>query len=531
MAHAATLRDRKSGSSSASAIAVRSAVLYARVSSKDQEKEGYSIPAQERLLREYAPSHGLAITREFVDVETAKATGRQGFTAMLSYLTKHHASCRTILVEKTDRLYRNIKDWVTIDELDLEIHFVKENLVHSQESRSSEKFLHGIKVLMAKNYIDNLGEEASKGMLEKARSGTWPSSAPLGYQNAPGPDGKRTITLNPETAPHIIKLFLRYATGEESLDTLTQKAAADGLRRKGKPVNRATIHTILRNHFYVGAFTWRGVTYQGKHEPLITQALFDSVQRVLDRRHEGRARKITHDFTYTGILRCGHCTSSMVGELKKGRYVYYHCTGYRGNCHEPYVREESLHEEFGAVLRRIQLPNELLEWLTEELRLTRQDADRRHDDAISRLRAEHDRLQSRLDAMYVDKLDGKIPQAFYEEKAGEWRREQARLNAKINDLQTTDDAIDAEKTIDLLHLANQAADHYPTQPPSEQRALLRTVVHSATWKHGELAIAYNEPCGALSHSTRHDPSHGKKGVWPTRPGWPARRDSNARPTA
>jgi ParB-like chromosome segregation protein Spo0J len=47
---------------------------------------------------------------------------------MLAFL-KRSASCRTILVEKTDRLYRNLKDYVTLDELDLEIHFVKENVV------------------------------------------------------------------------------------------------------------------------------------------------------------------------------------------------------------------------------------------------------------------------------------------------------------------------------------------------------------------------------------------------------------------
>jgi site-specific DNA recombinase len=45
---------------------------------------------------------------------------------MVQYLKKHKATCRTILVEKTDRLYRNPKDWVTLDELDVEIHFVKE---------------------------------------------------------------------------------------------------------------------------------------------------------------------------------------------------------------------------------------------------------------------------------------------------------------------------------------------------------------------------------------------------------------------
>ena len=58
-----------------------------------------------------------------------------------------------LLVEKTDRLYRNLKDYVILDDLDLDIHLVKEGQVLSRDSRSSEKFMHGIKVLMAKNYI------------------------------------------------------------------------------------------------------------------------------------------------------------------------------------------------------------------------------------------------------------------------------------------------------------------------------------------------------------------------------------------
>nr|WP_280178807.1 hypothetical protein [Mesorhizobium delmotii] len=70
-----------------------------------------------------------------------------------------------MLVEKTDRLYRNLKDWVTLDELEIEIHLVKESVVLSRDSRSSEKFMHGIKVLMAKNYIDNLSEEAHRCLI------------------------------------------------------------------------------------------------------------------------------------------------------------------------------------------------------------------------------------------------------------------------------------------------------------------------------------------------------------------------------
>ena len=156
------------------------AVVYARVSSKDQEREGFSIPAQLKLLRQYARAQHLIIAREFVDVETAKQSGRGGFGEMIATL-RADTSCRTILVEKTDRLYRNIKDWMTVDELDVTIHFVKENAVVSKDSRSSDKFLHGIKVLMAKNYVDNLSEEVKKGLLEKAEQGHWPTRAPVGY--------------------------------------------------------------------------------------------------------------------------------------------------------------------------------------------------------------------------------------------------------------------------------------------------------------------------------------------------------------
>ena len=156
------------------------AVLYARVSSKEQEKEGFSIPAQEKLLEGYAHENGFRLEARYVDVETAKRAGRPGFAEMVALLRKN-PKCRVLIVEKTDRLYRNFKDYVTLDEIEgLEIHLVKEGTVISQDSRSSEKFIHGIKVLMAKNYIDNLSEETRKGMTEKASQGIWPSFAPLG---------------------------------------------------------------------------------------------------------------------------------------------------------------------------------------------------------------------------------------------------------------------------------------------------------------------------------------------------------------
>src|SRR5512139_1098458 len=82
------------------------AVIYARVSSKEQEKEGFSIPAQIKILTSYAKDNEQSIIRKFEDVETAKQTGRPGFDEMLNFL-KQTTDCRILLVEKTDRLYRN----------------------------------------------------------------------------------------------------------------------------------------------------------------------------------------------------------------------------------------------------------------------------------------------------------------------------------------------------------------------------------------------------------------------------------------
>src|ERR1700732_968759 len=224
----------------------KQAVIYARVSSKEQQKEGFSIPAQLKLLKEYAAAQGFVVAQEYVDVETAKQTGRAAFGEMVACL-KAPPSVVVMLFEKTDRLYRNLKDWVTVDELDVEMHFPKEGVVLSRESRSSEKFMHGIKVLMAKNYIDNLSEEARKGMQEKAEQGIWPTKAPLGYRNILGPEGKKIITPDPNIAPIITHLFGWYAPGTLSLKDVAEKARSAGLvyRRTGAAVPVSTIHLIL----------------------------------------------------------------------------------------------------------------------------------------------------------------------------------------------------------------------------------------------------------------------------------------------
>jgi site-specific DNA recombinase len=476
-----------------SVVERRTALLYARVSSKEQDREGFSIPAQLRLLREYAVAGGIGVGREFIDVETAKQAGRTGFSAMVDCLRRAREPGRVILVEKTDRLYRNLKDWVTLDELDLEIHFVKEGVVLSRESRSSEKFIHGIKVLMAKNYIDNLSEEVRKGMLEKAAEGIWPTRAPLGYVNTEGEDGKRVIQVDPLTAPMVTEIFEWYGSGRYSLQEVTRMAAHAGLRYRssGAKVPRSTVHAILRNPVYHGDVVWDGRIFRGVHVPIVSRQLWNEVQAVLSGR-PGKHRLSRRDFAFAGLLTCGHCGCSLSGQIKKGRYVYYHCTGFRGHCGEPYVREETLEKKFTELLGGLHIDADILEWLTDALRSSHRDERHFHEAAIARLHGEYSALQRRLDAMYVDKLDGGIDAATFDRLSGEWRAEQGRLLDTLHQHQNANVAYFAEGA-QLLELASRSQELFAKQEPSEKRKLLDCVLSNCSWKGGELTPAFRQP--------------------------------------
>ena len=507
----------------------RCAVLYARVSSKEQE-QGYSIRAQRELLRSYAAERAMLIQQEFLEVETAKTTGRPVFAEMLGYI-QGHASCGVLLVEKTDRLYRNFKDYLTIDELGLEVHLVKENDIQTKDSRSGAKFMHGIRVLMAKNYIDNLREEVQKGLRTKAAQGLFPSYAPLGYLNTKGPDGKRIIVPDPLLGPMITRLFTWFAAGEHSLKALAAIAYAEGFRfRKTRnKIPITTLHKILRKRIYMGEFDYAGTTYQGNHEPLVTREIWERVQEILDGRHAKKHRKVTHDFAFSGMVSCGHCGCSLVGEIKKKRYVYYHCTGYRGKCPEPHTREEVLERQFTDSLHDLIIPPPVLEWLQAELITSDVNAQAAREQLLRRDQAELERLQKRLDVLYDDRLDERIDASTYDQKAAEVRQQQERARRRVADAQAIT-LPPATQAVDLMALTSKAADLFLEQPGTEQRKLLRLVLETANWKGGELRMSFREPFSQIRLTNRA--SHTNNGCLAANGSdsdmWRRKRDSNPR---
>lgn len=314
-----------------------------------------------------------------------------------------------------------------------------------------------------------------------------------------GSDGKKTIEPDPEHSPRVIKLFEWYATGKYSLDEVAEMAQEAGFvyRKSKKPVSRAALHAILKKRIYTGKFDWKGKTYQGKYPPIISEELWEKVQTILSQRSEKKHRKVKHDLAFARLIACGHCGCALVGEIKKSQYVYYHCTGYKGKCPEPFVREEVLEECFTDILKGLVFDEEILALVREALRQSHEDAKRFHEESMARLEAEHTKLQGRIDAMYVDKLDGVVDAAFFERKATGWRAEQEKLLRAIAGHQQANQTY-LEEGVQLLELARRAPELFARQEPQEKRRLLDFVLSNCTWKDGKLTVTFRQPFDLLA---------------------------------
>ena len=486
---------------------MKKAVLYARVSSKEQEREGFSIPAQLKLLQEYAFRNDFRILQEFVDIETAKTTGRQNFESMVQFLKKDR-DCRIVLVEKTDRLYRNLRDAVTLEDLDIEIHLVKEGQVISKDAKSQTKLIHGMHLVLARHYIENLREEVKKGMREKAEQGIFPSRPPFGYRNN---KGERTIEVHPQNAAIVKRIFELYASGKYSLSELRRVIRTE----TGRTISRAHLHTTLTNPFYVGNFIWGGKLYRGTHPTFIDFDLYEQVQRVVQSHNKPKYGK--QEIAFRGLLTCAHDNCMITGERKKGKYVYYRCTGHRGKCDTPRFREQELSGSLGEILKNIHIPDSVLVAVQESLDRDQQRI--RSEAATHRAGLEQQltAVRRRMDQGYQDKLDGRIPEDFWERKMSEWRPEEQRIQSALKALQDPgpDRILSAKR---ILELANKAYSLYVRQKPDEQVKLLRMVLLNCSIDGLSIYPVYRKPFDSIVQRARNEE-------------WSGRADLNCRPLA
>ena len=342
--------------------------LYARKSTEDDEKQALSIDSQIKEMIEMAEKQGLEVAEIKKESHSAKQSGNR---PVLNQVIEgiRQGMYQGILTWAPDRLSRNAGDLGVLVDL-IDNGYLKEIRTHGQNFSNSpnDKFLLMILCSQAKLENDCKSENVKRGLRAKCSMGWRPGLPPLGYLHDKYADkGKRKVLLDPKRAPVIKQMFEKVAyeqwSGRRLFHWLNYETKFKS--RYGKKIALSTIYQILNESFYYGKFEYpRGSDkwYKGKHEPIISENLFNEVKAKLSvppRRYPG-----TIDFAFTKLFYCGTCGSTITAEEKfkhqingnTHRYVYYHCSrGKDRNCREGAIREENLMKQLVELMDRVDI--------------------------------------------------------------------------------------------------------------------------------------------------------------------------------
>ena len=462
---------------------IRTAAAYIRVSTDDQTE--YSPDAQLRELREWAAAHELVLDDRFIYADEGlsgrKAEKRPAFQEMIRTAKLKEHPFDVILVHKFDRFARSREDSVVYKSMlkrcGVEVISIKEPLADGSYAGVMEAIYESF----AEAYSINLGQEVKKGMTEKALRGEPQTAPPYGYtlsvvaadhschnpspafpvqspllskeggpqdreiypHQPPAGQSNRTFVPHPVEAEYVREIFRRFASGEGLFPIAKWMTAAGQRTHRGNPFENRTVEYILRNPVYIGKLRWNPagrsrrdfddpniITADGIHEPLITQELWDAVQRRMAEvkarwTYHGRPAGDRHHWI-CGIVRCAACGSTLIWSqphfLKCNNYV-------RGRCkHSQHIAVERLEEALLAQLRAHVLagpPPEIRLLRAETSELSRARLLRQQLDAV-------EKKQTRLLDAFLGGAEIPIPR--YNEMSAALNREADELRAQLSAL-------------------------------------------------------------------------------------------------
>ncbi|MCX7746792.1 MAG: recombinase family protein [Clostridia bacterium] len=312
----------------------QTAAIYVRVSTEEQAREGYSIPAQIETLTQYCKLYQINIYKIYKDlgISGKNVISRPGLNELLLDASKGFFDC--VLVWKISRLSRNLKDLlILVDKLEQSsvafISYSEKFDTSNPVGRMTLQILGSIAEFERNTLIENV----KLGLNQKALQGHWTGNHVLGYDNL-----NKKLAINHHEAKIVQRIYRLFQEGNGAFKI------ADILNKEGYRTKRNAlfgkdyIHRVLTNPVYKGWVRHQvksGENYfevKGVHDPIIEEESFETVQNKLKNRSL-RLPKNPNDFILSGLLRCPKCNNTMVSRYgynkgKTKKYRYYICGNY-----------------------------------------------------------------------------------------------------------------------------------------------------------------------------------------------------------
>ncbi len=407
------------------------AVVYVRVSTKEQVEEGNSLSTQEKICRDYASHKGYDIAEVFIEQgESAKTADRTELQKLLRYCSDKKNGIKAVIIYRLDRLSRNTDDYsqlrLLLKRYGVEIKSTSEHFDNNPVGRFMENTMANI----AQFDNDIRAERCSGGMKDAMRDGRYVWCAPVGYSNV-RILGKATIAQN-DMAPLVRETFELVAANNHSIEDIRQIMEKRGLALKsGKPLGKPYFYQLFRNRTFMGLIEKFGESHKGNFEPIVKEELFNQVQRVLKNRGKKMSnyKRDSDDFPlrrFAFSVEGRKITGSWSQGGNKKKYPFYNF-GLKGSN----LKRDEVHDEFKSFLDSYSFKENHINLLKEEMKKKLVKAGERERKEADGMRKRLLELEQKQSTLVQKNLDGVISDILLKQQLGYIEKEMFELQTSL----------------------------------------------------------------------------------------------------
>lgn len=294
---------------------------YVRVST-DNQLENYSIEEQTDRLRSFCQAKDIQIVNIYTDGGFSGGnTNRPALQQMLADIEA--GIIEIVVVHKLDRLSRSQKDTLMLIEdkfMANHVDFISVNENFDTTTPFGRAMI-GMLSVFAQLEKDQITERFTMGRIGRAKNGFYHggSTAPTGYDYV---DGR--LVVNEYEALQVQDLFERFSKGYP-LHNCWRYMQEKYVTKYGAWKSEALVRNVLKNNIYIGMVKFKGKSYKGIHEPIISTELYQTVQDILTRPRPNMPSCKRCPFKagtlLSGLIYCGKCGARCHGE--HGNYSCY----------------------------------------------------------------------------------------------------------------------------------------------------------------------------------------------------------------
>ncbi len=424
------------------------AVIYVRVSTKEQVDEGNSLSTQEKICREYCIKNNYNIANIFIEQgESAKTANRTELQKLFTYCADKKNNVNAVIIYKLDRLSRNTDDYsyirLLLKKYEIEIKSTTENFGNN----SAGRFMENMFANVAQFDNDVRSERSMGGMRDAMRDGRYVWMAPIGYDNLKV-DGKHTIVINPVFGPLIQKTFELISTNIYLIEDVRKIMTKEGLINKvGKPLSKSYFYHLLRNELYTGWIIKFGEKHKGTFTPVISDHLFNQVQKILNSRGRKNSGYLTDnpDFPLRRFIE-NEDGEKITGSWSKERSKKY--PFYRFGNKNKSLNRDKFEEDFIKFMDQYSFDASRIEKLKELVRenLIKATQDQRME--VGRLVKRIQELNNKQSLIIKKNLDGFISDDVLQKQLEMIEEELLKIDTTLSSRPNTDSNF--EEMIDYL---------------------------------------------------------------------------------